>query len=385
MYSRYLEAPKSSFFLLGPRGTGKSTWLIDSFPKAERIDLLRSSVFLKYQSRPESFREEVLALPKKSWVIVDEIQKLPGLLDEIHALIFDTQGSYSFAITGSSARKLKRENANLLAGRALSKKFFPLLCEELGSDFHLEAELSYGSLPGVLAHREKVQRVEFLYSYVETYLKEEIQQEAVVRNLSGFHRFLKVASIANGEILNISNISRDVGVARSTVQSYFEIFQDTLLGFHLPALQLKAKIKEIAHPKFYWFDTGVLRALRGGLHDSPEKAERDHLFETFLLNELRALDSYAGKNGEFSYWRTESGNEVDCILTQGKKRLGFEFKVSSEWDSSYNSGLLTLLEEKKIAAGFGVYTGSKSLKMGKVWIFPYKEFLKRFYRDELLD
>jgi predicted AAA+ superfamily ATPase len=225
-------------------------------------------------------------------------------------------------------------------------------------------------------------RFEFLHSYVDTYLKEEIQQEAVVRNFSGFTRFLKVAATANSEILNLSNISRDVGVARSTVQGYFEIFLDTLLGFYLPTLHPKAKVKEISRSKFYWFDTGILRTLQGGLHSSLESSERGHLFETFLLNELRALDSYLGRAGEFSYWRTESGNEVDCIWSQGKRRMGFEFKVSSEWKSDYNKGLLTLLEEGKIQSAYGVYTGSRSLKIGKIWVLPYREFLKRFYKDD---
>lgn len=383
MYPRLLSQPHSTFFLFGPRGTGKSTWLVQSLSNAKRIDLLRASVFLNYQTRPEAFREEILALPKKSWIIVDEIQKLPSLLDEIHSLIFDTQNSYSFAITGSSARKLKRENANLLAGRALNRKFFPLISQELGDDFDLETQLSYGSLPGVLALKNDPDRFDFLHSYVDTYLKEEVQQEAAVRNLLGFTRFLKVAAIASGEVLNLSSIARDVGVARSTVQGYFEIFLDTLLGFYLPALQLRAKIKEVSHPKFYWFDTGILRTLQGALHAQPEQAERGRLFETFLLNELRALDSYSSKAGEFSYWRTESGIEVDCIWTRGKKRIGFEFKVSSEWKSSYHSGLSNLLEEDKIHAAYGVYTGDKSLKIGKIWVFPYREFLTRFYRDEL--
>lgn len=383
MFQRLIPVPQSTFFLFGPRGTGKSTWLVNSFPDSERIDLLRSSVFLKYQTRPEAFREEILALPKGKWIIVDEIQKLPSLLDEIHSIIFDTQQAYSFAITGSSARKLKRENANLLAGRALNKKLFPLLFEELGSSFDLETQLAYGSLPGTLAMQTPQDRFEFLNSYVETYLKEEIQQEAAVRNLGAFTRFLKVASIINGEILNISNVSRDVGVARSTVQGYFEILLHTLLGFYLPAIQIKAKIKEISHPKFYWFDTGVLRTLSGSLQLPPESSERGNLFETFVINELRALDIYGSKGGEFSYWRTESGTEVDCIWSRGKRRLGFEIKSSAHWRPEFNYGLATLLKENKIEGAYGVYTGSKALKIGAIWVFPYGEFLGRFRRDEL--
>jgi predicted AAA+ superfamily ATPase len=383
MYSRLAALPTTTFMLFGPRGTGKSTWLTQAFPHAERIDLLRASVFMKYQIHPDAFREEVLALPKGSWIIVDEIQKLPQLLDEIHALLFDTKQNYNFAITGSSARKIKRTHANLLAGRARYKRFFPLLYQEIGKDFDLEAHLAYGGLPEVLNNPEPHFCREYLSSYAETYLREEVQQEAIVRNLLGFTRFLQVAAVANSQILNLSNIARDVGVARSTVSGYFEIFVDTLLGFQLPALQIKAKIKEIAHPKFYWFDTGVLRTLQGRIYDTPESSERGHLFETFIINELRAIDSYTDRGGEFSYWRTESGTEVDCIWTRGKKRIGFEIKVAKEWHSSFNNGLTTLLAEKKIHAAYGVYTGSKTLKIGDIWIFPYGELLARFYRDEL--
>jgi predicted AAA+ superfamily ATPase len=383
MYPRLAAVSNSTFFLFGARGTGKSTWLMQTFPGAERIDLLRSSVFLKYHTRPDAFREEVLALPKDSWILVDEIQKLPSLLDEIHALIFDSNQKYHFAITGSSARKLKRSHANLLAGRARHKRFFPLLQQELGSDFDLETQLAYGSLPEIYNSPQAADRREFLSSYAETYLKEEIQQEATVRNLGGFTRFLKVAALGNSQIQNISSRARDVGVARSTVAGYFEIFTDTLLGFHLPALQIKAKVKEISHPKFYWFDTGVMRALQGQLYDAPEVAERGNLFETFIINELRALDSYTERGGEFSYWRTESGTEVDCIWSRGKKRIGIEIKVAKEWRTSFNAGLNTLLEAEKIQAGYGVYTGDKALKIGNIWVFPYQELLKRFYRDEL--
>lgn len=383
LYSRLSSASKSSFFLFGPRGTGKSTWLEQHYPNAFRIDLLRSSSYLKYEKRAETLREEVLGLPKKSWIIIDEIQKLPKLLDEVHSLMFDTKDAYSFALTGSSARKLKRENANLLAGRALNRRFFPLLAQELGQDFDLKTTLKFGMLPRIFGLNSDMDRIEFLDAYTETYLKEEIQQEAVVRNLSTFHRFLQVASIANGEILNLSNISRDVGVARSTVQGYFEVFIDTLLGFYLPALKTRAKIKEVAHPKFYWFDLGALRALQGELRAEVPSSLAGKYFETWLINELRAMAHYSQAGGEFYYWRTESGNEVDCIWARGSHRIGFEFKFSKEWKSEYSQGLNTLLTEQKISSGFGVYLGERALKLQNIWVFPFQEFLSKFWKGEL--
>lgn len=383
MYPRLLNKSEKSFFLFGPRGTGKSTWLLNVYPTATRIDLLRSSVFLKYQRDHEVLRNEVLALPKGSWILIDEIQKLPTLLDEVHALLFDTQNSVQFALTGSSARKLKKTHANLLAGRAISKSFYPLLSVEMGEDFSLESALQFGMLPALQGLKTLEEKAEYLDSYVETYLKEEIQQEALVRSLTSFHRFLEVSAIANSTLLNLSNIAREVGVARTTVQGYFDVLLDTLLGSLLPAYVPKAKIKEVAHPKFYWFDVGILRAIRGETRSAIEKSELGHLFETFIINELKALNSYTNKGGKFSYWRTEGGNEVDCLWIQGKRKIAFEVKISQSWKSEFNSGLRTLLEEGKITQGYGIYTGQNPLKMGDIWIFPYQEALKRFQRDEL--
>ena len=378
MYPRLLTLPKKSFFLFGPRGTGKSVWLQQHIPHAAlSINLLRSSEYLKYKRTPSLFRQEVLALKnKKAWIIIDEIQKLPELLNEVHNLLFESQNSYRFALSGSSARQLKRSQANMLAGRALLKKMFPLSKLEIGKDFKLLDTIRYGQLPLSVTESASKDKIEFLDAYIETYLKEEIQQEALVRNLDNFYRFLSVTALMNGQILNITNIARDVGVARSTVQGYFSILEDTLLGWHLPAYRNKAKVKEIAHAKFYLFDCGVQRALAGLHRDKPSKNETGLLFETFVLNEFRAINSWKSHGARFFYWRTESGNEVDLIWKKGPKSIGFEIKSSNLWKEKFNKGLNVLLNSGDIHRAFGVYRGDRALKMGKITVLPYAKAIE---------
>ena len=374
MYPRMLELPEKSFFLFGPRGTGKSVWLEQRLGHAAlTIDLLKSGEYLRYKRDPSLLALEAAALGNRNaWIIIDEIQKLPELLDEVHALLFESRGGYRFALSGSSARKLKRSHANMLAGRALSKKMFPLSLLETGRDFRLQEALRYGQLPLSVTAAAELERIEFLDAYVETYLREEIQQEALVRNLDSFYRFLSVSALGNGQILNISNIARDVGVARTTVHGYFSILEDTLLGWYLPAWRNKAKVKEVAHPKFYLFDCGVQRALAGLHRDKPSSAETGVLFETFLLNEFRALNSWGSHGAQFFYWRTESGNEVDLIWKRGRQAAGFEIKSSTSWRESFNKGLNVLLQSGDIQRAFGVYRGNRLLKVGEVTVLPYR-------------
>jgi len=377
MYKRLLKLPKKSFFLFGPRGTGKSVWLSQVLKQAElKIDLLKSSEFLKYKRDPSILSHEVTPLGKDAWIIIDEVQKLPELLDEVHALLFESNHAYKFALSGSSARKLKKSHANMLAGRALYKRMFPLSMLEAGADFKLDFALRYGQLPMCVTALSVMEKVEFLDAYIETYLKEEIQQEALVRNLDNFYRFLIVAAIMNGQLLNISNIARDVGVARSTVQGYFSILEDTLLGWYLPAYRIKAKVKEIAHPKFYLFDCGVQRALAGLHRDKPAQVEQGTLFETFILNEFRAMNAWKSHGARFFYWRTEAGNEVDLIWKKGHHAIGFEIKCSKVWRQTFNKGLNVLLDSGNIQRAFGVYQGNHILKVGEVTVLPYGIALK---------
>lgn len=377
MYTRLLQCPARSFFLFGPRGTGKSVWLDQALAGAElKINLLKSSEYLRYKQSPALLASEVLALDKGAWIIIDEVQKLPALLDEVHALLFDSNHGYQFALSGSSARKLKQSQANMLAGRALTKRMFPLSMLETGEDFDLDQALCHGRLPMAVTAGSRNDRMEFLDAYVETYLREEIQQEALVRNLDSFYRFLSVAALFNGQMLNISNIAREVGVARSTVQGYFSILEDTLLGWYLPAFRNKAKVKEVAHPKFYLFDCGVQRALAGLHRDKPSAGELGTLFETWIVNEFRALNAWQGHGAQFFYWRTPSGNEVDLILKQGKRAVGFEIKSGTRWKAEFNKGLTVLLEAGDIGRAYGVYCGERRLKVGDVTVLPYREAIR---------
>lgn len=376
MYPRLLQRPAKSFFLFGPRGTGKSVWLDQVLADAAlRINLLKASEYLRYKQDPALLSQEVTALDKGAWIIIDEVQKLPALLDEVHALLFDSNHGYNFALSGSSARKLKQSEANMLAGRALTRRMFPLSLLETGEDFNLDQALRHGCLPMAVTADSKADRIEYLDAYVELYLREEIQQEALVRNLDSFYRFLTVAAVANGQRLNISNIAREVGVARSTVQGYFSILEDTLLGWYLPAFRNRAKVKEVAHPKFYLFDCGVQRALAGLHRDKPSTAEQGVLFETWVLNEFRALNAWQGHGARFFYWRTPSGNEVDLIWQRGNKATGFEIKSSTRWKPEFNKGLQVLLESGDISAAYGIYRGDRRLKVGDVTVLPYQEAL----------
>ncbi len=384
MYVRLLPLPSQSFFLFGPRGTGKSMWLSHVLPDADlNIDLLRSSAYLAYKRDPSLLGREVAALTSGSWVVIDEVQKLPELLDEVHALMFAGHG-YRFALSGSSARNLKKSNANMLAGRAWSKRMFPLSLLEMAEDFRLEEALRYGQLPLRVNAVNTADQIEFLDAYVETYLREEIWQEALVRNLDAFHRFLTVAAVVNGQVLNLSNIARDVGVARSTVQGYFSILEDTLIGWLLPAWRKRAKVKEVAHPKFFLFDCGVQRALAGLHRDKPSRSERGVLFETWLLNEFRALNAYASQGAEMFYWRTESGNEVDLIYQRGTRATGVEIKSSTTWKEDFNRGLRTLLDAGDIDRAFGVYTGEREMRFGNIRVLPYQTALRTAWQGGFL-
>ena len=249
MLRRILKAPEQSFFLLGPRGTGKSTWLRATFSHAHVIDLLSEETYQRLLANPGQFADELRAVPNGSWVIVDEIQRLPGLLNEVHR--FMEEKRLNFVLCGSSARKLKRGGVNLLAGRALRRSMHPFVPEELGEQFDLEEILRYGSLPIVW---DSTAKQETLSAYAQLYLKEEIQAEALVRNLPGFARFLPIAALFHGQTVNVTNIAREAGVARTTVTGYLDILEETLLCFRLPAYEAKLRVRERRLPKWYWFN-----------------------------------------------------------------------------------------------------------------------------------
>ncbi len=378
---RQLTLPERSFFLFGPRATGKSTWLQASLPDKLHFDLLRSDVYFTLTHSPAAFRERVLAQdPDKTWIVVDEVQRSPALLNEVHSLI-ESHG-YRFAMSGSSARKLKRGQANLLAGRALVKHLFPLISAEYENLITLDEALEFGTLPSIVT--DKSTRIEQLEAYVGTYLREEIKEEALTRNVAAFGRFLEVAALMNAQVTNLSNIARDAGVPRATVSTYFEILVDTLIGTWLPAWAPRAKVKEVTHPKFYFFDCGVVRGIQKLLRDKSSSVERGLLFETWLFNELNAHIAYAGIGGELFYWRTADGAEVDFIWKRAANVVAIEAKSTAQWKDEYNAGFQSLLSSKvKIKACYGVYCGKEILKKNFGWVLPWEEFLKRLYAGEI--
>jgi len=377
-----MELPDRSFFLFGPRGTGKTTWLRHLLPDALWFDLLRTQTFLDLNREPELFRKQVEALGRGAWVVVDEVQRMPALLNEVHAVISERGRDYRFALSGSSARKLKRLDINLLAGRAINRQFFPLTAAELNFDFDTDAVLRFGLLPQI--HADPGHEIDVLEAYVSNYLREEIQQEAMVRRLDSFARFLQVASLMNGQVANTAGLARDAAVARPTVQGYFDALTDTLIGFWLEAWRQRAKVKEVAKPKFYLFDPGVARALAGSLREPLESAEKGPLLETWALHELRAAIAHQNLGGELRYWRTPSGSEVDFIWTRGKRAVGIEVKASARWRAEFASPLKSLMADRVIQLGFGVYTGTSELKDGSVRVLPWKRFLSELSAGNVL-
>jgi predicted AAA+ superfamily ATPase len=380
MYTRIANIPDHSFFLFGPRATGKTTWLREHLRDALWFNLLLEEDFLPLLSSMKLFRERVEAVPKGSWVVVDEVQRLPGLLDEVHDLIARHGGDYKFALSGSSARKLRRLEVNLLAGRVIERSMFPLVARELGADFDLPEVLRFGSMPGILT--ESTYRVDMLRAYVHTYLRQEIQQEALVKDIGSFHRFLKVAAIMHGQVVNQAAIARDAGVARTTVQRFFDTLIDTLVGFLLPAWQPRAKVREQAKSKFYFFDPGVVRAITGIADEPLSEAEAGPLLEGYVLHELRAALAYRGLGGELSYWSTPGGKEIDFIWSKGPRHVAIEVKNSQKWRSEYAKTINEFLDAGIVDRGYVVYRGTERYRSGGVLGLPVGEFLNLIHSDE---
>ena len=381
MVTRSLEVPDRSFFLLGPRGTGKTTWISERFHDAPKFDLLRADEHLRLSRDPSAFGAECEAYPMGAWIVVDEVQRVPAILDEVQRLM--TSRRQKFVLSGSSARKLRRGGANFLAGRAEIRHLFPFTNHELGYTRSLDEALAHGMLPIAV---ESSQPKRFLKSYVETYLREEVQAEALVRQLGGFARFLEVAARINGQVANVSGIARDAQIARPTVQDYFQILIDTLLAAWLPSWRSKKTVRQVLHPKLYLFDCGVVRHLAGygHLHVHPE--ERGFLFETYLLHELRAYIEYRGLDYPVFYWRTHEGTEVDFVIETAKGLVAIEVKSGSRWERSYLAGLARFRNDhpKLSVKCLGIYAGERGLVIDGVRIFPWLAFLKELWGDAVL-
>jgi predicted AAA+ superfamily ATPase len=383
MFTRSLSPPSRSFFLFGPRGTGKSTWIRAHFPDALVVDLLRAEHMVRYERDPTQFRSEVLARPKDGWIVLDEIQRVPGLLDEVHFLM-EEEGYRRFVLSGSSARKLRRGGANLLAGRAIFRQLFPLTAAETGFSVPAAQLLRYGSMPLSVTAENDEAREEFLRAYVTTYLSEEIRAEGLVRDLGAFSRFLEVASLAAARTTNVSAIARDASVSRETARGYFEILVDTLLGDWLPAYRPRAKVKEVALPKFYWFDAGVLHAAAGGF-DQPLPADWDGvLLEHLLLHEIRSFIHYGGVKGSLGYWATPSGSEVDFVWWHGARMVAIEAKAARRYRREFKAGINALAAGGAKAKSYIVYRGEAELELEGTRVLPVEAFLRRLHAGEIL-
>ena len=371
MYSRLIHPPEDkSFFLFGPRGTGKTTWVQAAFPKAVYLDLLEAELFNKLLANSQRL-ENLIPEGFKGWVIIDEVQRVPELLNEVHRLI--EKHKYKFILTGSNARKIKRKGQNLLAGRALTKYMHPLTASELGRSFRLEHSLKYGQLP--CAYTEKNPKA-YLESYVKTYLEEEIQQEGLTRNLARFARFLEAASFSQGAVLNISSVARECSVERKVVENYFFILEDLLMAYRVPVFTKKAKRRMVNHPKFYFFDAGIYRTLRpAGPLDMPEEIEGMSL-ETLLFQELNAANANYGLGYKICYWRTSNNTEVDFVLYGDKGIRIFEIKRTARISGGMFRGLKSFLQDYPMSKAYFLYGGSRRMSEGKISILPVEDALK---------
>jgi predicted AAA+ superfamily ATPase len=369
--SRFFAPPDQSFFLFGPRGTGKSTLVKHMFGNALYLDLLDPALFRTYSANPERLRERLLAEPAASAVVIDEIQKIPQLLSLVHSLIEEKRG-VQFILTGSSSRKLKRAGVDLLAGRALVCRLHPFMAAELGALYDFEKALEIGLLPLVWASGSP-KRV--LGTYAALYLREEVQIEGLVRNVGNFSRFMEAISFSHGGILNISNVARECQVERKTVDGYVDILEDLLLGYRLPVFTRRARRATVAHPKFYFFDAGVYRSLRpSGPLDRPQEIE-GHAFEGLIGQHLRAWMDYSNADGGLYYWRTRGGVEVDFIVYTSDGMCAIEVKNGARVQARDLRGLLSFQQDYPEANSLLVYRGTERLQKTGVLCVPCDEFL----------
>lgn len=383
IFPRTLDPPRTAFFLFGPRGTGKSTWVRSRFDHAFTVNLLPPEQTLRYEYDPTQFRAQVLTRPRSDWIVVDEVQRVPRLLDEVHFLM-EEKRYRKFILTGSSARKLRRGSANLLAGRAVLRNLYPLTTSEMGFSVPVAQLLRYGSMPASVTADDDEAREDFLRAYVTTYLAEEIRAEGLVRHLGSFSRFLEVAALAAAQTTNVSALARDAAVSREAARGYFEILVDTLLGDWLPAYRPRAKVKEVALPKFYWFDAGVLHAAARGF-DQPRPADWDGvLLEHLVLHEIRSYMHYAGVKGSLGYWATPSGSEVDFVWWRGSTMTAIEVKASRRFRREFTSGINALRAGVRGVHGFVVYRGDTELEVDGTRVLPLEQFLRRLHGGEIL-
>jgi len=377
MYPRLLQPPpKQSFFLFGPRGVGKTAWAHEQFPDALFFDLLDHQTYTQLLAAPQRLGDRI---PQgyKGWVVVDEVQRVPELLNEVHRLIESRR--LRFVLTGSSARKLRRRGVNLLAGRALTRHLHPLTALELGKDFDLRRALLWGCLP-LACTSEKPQ--DYLNSYAATYLREEVQQEGFARNIGAFGRFLEAASFSQGSVLNMAAVARECAVSAKVVEDYFSILEDLLIGVRLPVFTKRAKRRLITHPKFFFFDAGVFQAIRPrGPLDAPEQIHGPAL-ETLFLEQARALNDYRDLGYRLHYWRTAAGDEVDFVLYGERGLRAFEVKMAQNVRPDDLRGLLRFRADFPQAKAYLLYLGNRRWHDSGVEVLPFAECVAQL--DHLL-
>lgn len=380
-----------STFLLGPRGVGKSTFIRETCAPRLTIDLLRSSDYLRLSRNPSELEDLVGPLKKGDRVFIDEIQRVPELLNEVHRLI-ELKGLVFF-LTGSSARRLRAKGVNLLAGRALMRKMFPLTIAEIGGKRNLPDLLLRGTLPMAINCKSNEMAEDFLASYVSTYLKEEIHQEALVRQLDSFSRFVEIAGQYQGQVLNFESLAREVGKSGDTIQAWFQILRDTLVGEFVEAYPLGVFPRETTHPKFYFFDSGVARVAAGirDFSDSPET--RGYFFECLILNELRAYLEVYKKTFKIGYVMNPSLGDIDFVIELRKKSMSapahialVEVKLTKKWDSRFEKMSFAVSErtKNKVVRNLAVYLGDRRMKRGSLEIFPLDAFISELWRGNLI-
>lgn len=379
MYRRIFDIENrldEAMFLFGGRQTGKSTLLKERFPKAVYIDLLKSDVRNRFKQHLEEFRESLMRYPPETLVIVDEIQKVPDLLDEVHWLMVE-KGLW-FILSGSSARKIKKSGANNLGGRAIPETLFPLVSAEI-PDFDLERAVQNGMIPRHYAVANARNRMR---AYIDLYLKEEIIEEALVQNADEFVRFMEVAAIMDGEILNYENVASDCEVSANTVKAYYKILVDTLLGFEVPAYRKVIKRKLYKAPRFYYFDVGIANHLTKRYHLAPRTPEYGHAFEHLIMQEIAAYLGYTNSDEELTYWHTYENLEVDAVI--GDARVAIEIKSKEHIDHDDKKGVTEFAKEHPDTRQIIVSRDRISRRSGDVDLYYVTDFFKALWAGEII-
>ncbi len=377
---RFFDPPAQSYYLFGPRGTGKSAWTQRHYQDSVCIDLLHPATQQRYRARPERLFDLVHAQPDGQVIVIDEVQRVPDLLSAVHALIEEQRG-WRFVLTGSSARKLRRSGVDLMAGRAVVRTMHPFMAAELEASFDLPAALQRGMLPLVLGADDPV---DTLQSYVAVYVREEVQMEGLVRDLDGFSRFLEAVSFSHAQLLNVSNIARDSKVSRKTAEGHLGVLEDLLLSFRVPVFRKRAARATVAHDKLYLFDSGVFRSLRpSGPLDRPEEIAGAAL-EGLVAQHLRAWLAYRGGGDRLFYWRTRAGAEVDFVLYGPAQFTAIEVKHSATVRSSDLRSLRSFHADYPEADRVLLHLGEEELSIDGVLCLPCDRFLRRLHpRDAL--